>query len=70
MSRDDAIEFDGVVAEVLRELSLLRARKDLSFSERKMLETARSLLVQELAIARHTKESRIQQELDAIFTSA
>jgi CarD family transcriptional regulator len=57
------------VAEVLRELSLLRGRKDLSFSERKMLETARSLLVQELAIARRTKESRIQQELDAIFTS-
>jgi CarD family transcriptional regulator len=56
------------VAEVLRELSLLRGRKDLSFSERKMLETARSLLVQELALARRTKESRIERELDAIFS--
>lgn len=55
------------IAEVLRELSLLRFKKDLSYSERKVLETARSLLVQELAIARCTKESRIQSELDAIF---
>ena len=56
------------VAEVLRELSLLRGRKDLSFSERKMLETARTLLVQELAIAKRTKESHIEKELDAIFS--
>ena len=56
------------VAEVLRELSLLRGRKDLSFSERKMLETARALLVQELAVAKRTKESSIERELDAIFT--
>ncbi len=55
------------VAEVLRELSLLRGRKDLSFSERKMLETARALLVQELAVAKRTKESSIERELDAIF---
>jgi len=55
------------IAEVLRELSLLRFKKDLSYSERKVLETARSLLVQELAIAQRTKESRIENELDAIF---
>jgi CarD family transcriptional regulator len=55
------------VAEVLRELSLLRGQKDLSFSERKMLETARSLVVQELAIAKRTKQSSIERELDAIF---
>lgn len=56
------------IAEVLRELSLLRGKKDLSYSERKVLETARSLLVQELALARRTKESRIESELDAIFS--
>jgi CarD family transcriptional regulator, regulator of rRNA transcription len=56
------------IAEVLRELSLLRVKKDLSYSERKVLETARSLLVQELALARRTKESRIESELDAIFS--
>ena len=55
------------VAEVLRELSLLRVRKDLSFSERKMLETARTLVVQELAVAKRTAEARIEREIDAIF---
>jgi CarD family transcriptional regulator len=55
------------VAEVLRELSLLRGRKDLSFSERKMLETARTLVVQELAVAKRTAEARIEREIDAIF---
>jgi len=56
------------VAEVLRELSLLRIHKDLSFSERKMLETARMLVVQELAVAKRTQEARIERELDAIFS--
>ena len=56
------------VAEVLRELSLLRGRKDLSFSERKMLETARTLVVQELAVAKRTAEAHIEQEIDAIFS--
>lgn len=55
------------VAEVLRELSLLRTRKELSFSERRVLDTARAMLVRELALARRVRESRIEQELDAIF---
>jgi CarD family transcriptional regulator len=56
------------VAEVLRDLSLLKNDKDLSFGERKMLDTARSLLVKELAIARSAKEEKIAKELDKIFT--
>ena len=55
------------IAEVLRDLSLLKNSKDLSFGERKMLDTARQLLVKELAIAKHTKEAKIEQELDRIF---
>ena len=55
------------IAEVLRDLSLLKASKDLSFGERKMLETARQLLVKELAIAKGTKEAKIEAELDKIF---
>jgi CarD family transcriptional regulator len=55
------------VAEVLRELSLLRSKKELSFSERRVLETARSMLVRELALAKRVRESRIEKELDAIF---
>jgi CarD family transcriptional regulator len=56
------------VAEVLRDLSILKTDKDLSFGERKMLDTARSLLVRELAVARGAKEEKIQKELEAIFT--
>jgi CarD family transcriptional regulator len=55
------------IAEVLRDLSVLRASKELSFGERKMLDTARQLLVKELAIAKNTKEAKIEQELDKIF---
>ena len=44
------------VAEVLRDLSLLKHDKDLSFGERKMLDTARNLLVKELAIAKSMEE--------------
>jgi len=58
------------VAEVLRDLSLLKNDKELSFGERKMLDTARSLLVKELAIAKNTKEEKIDRELAEIFTLA
>ena len=55
------------VAEVLRELSVLKAKKELSFSERRVHEAARSMLVRELALANRVVESRIERELDAIF---
>ncbi len=56
------------IAEVLRDLSLLKHDKDLSFGERKMLDTAKSLLVKELAVAKSTKEEKIERELADIFT--
>jgi CarD family transcriptional regulator len=56
------------VAEVLRDLSLLRSDKDLSFGERKVLDTARSLLVKELALAKRRKERDIEKEIDKIFS--
>lgn len=56
------------VAEVLRELSVLQSTKPLSYSERRVLTLARSLLVHELAQARSTQESLIEKELDAIFS--
>ena len=55
------------VAEVLRDLSLLKYSKPLSFGERKMLDQARSLLVKELSVAQSTEEHDIAQELDSIF---
>jgi CarD family transcriptional regulator len=55
------------IAEVLRDLSVLRTTKELSFGERKMLETARGLLVKELAIAKGVGEDKIASEIDSLF---
>lgn len=55
------------VAEVLRDLYLLKVDKDLSFGERKMLDTAQSLLLRELSIAKNTDQSTIMSDIDAIF---
>lgn len=57
------------IAEVLRNLFLLRHSKDLSFGERKMLDQAKHLLVKEISLARATSESIIEQEIQAIFAS-
>lgn len=55
------------IATVLRDLCLLRGDKELSFGERKMLDTARSLLVQELALAKGQEEATVATELDDLF---
>ncbi len=55
------------IAEVLRDLYLLRAEKELSFGERKILDTAKNLLVKELAIVRDVKETDILREIKTIF---
>jgi CarD family transcriptional regulator len=55
------------VAEVLRDLYLLKVDKDLSFGERKMLDTAQGLLLKELSIAKETDESAIMSDINDIF---
>ena len=55
------------IAEVLRDLHLLKTEKELSFGERKIMDTAKNLLVKELAIARDVKESDILREIKTIF---
>lgn len=57
------------IAEVLRNLFLLRHSKDLSFGERKMLDQAKNLLVKEISLAKKAKEELIEQEIQAIFAS-
>ena len=54
-------------AEVLRDLYLLKGDKDLSFGERKMLDTARSLLIKELSLAKECSEDDIESDLKKIF---
>ena len=55
------------VAKVLRDLALLRSEKNLSFCERKMFDQARSLLIQEVSIAKEMEEAEIDAELEKIF---
>lgn len=57
------------VAQVLRDLFLLRLDKELSFGERKMLDTARNLLVKEISIARKAEEDEIAEEVESFFNS-
>jgi CarD family transcriptional regulator len=52
------------VAEVFRDLHRLRRSKALSFGERRMLDTARDLIVQEVSIARRADANAVQQELE------
>jgi len=55
------------IAEVLRDLCLLKFNKDLSFGERKMLDTARNLLIKEISVARNVKERVVERDLEKIF---
>ena len=56
------------VAEVYRDLLILKVEKDLSFGERKMLDTARNLLVKEISLARKIDEDQVEKDLDKIFS--
>ena len=58
------------IAEVMRDLCVLRVTKELSFGERKMLDNARGLLIKELALAKGVSEDKIAEEIDAIFAHA
>ncbi len=56
------------VAEVYRDLLILKLEKELSFGERKMLDTARGLLVKEISLAKEIEEEQVEQDLDRIFS--
>ena len=57
------------VAEVFRDLFLLKLTKDLSFGERKLYDTAQVLLVRELSTAKKTDEATIISEIESLFVS-
>lgn len=58
------------LGEVLRDLSVLKGEKELSFGERKMLDTARGLLVKELSIIQGISEESVLEEIDEILDLA
>lgn len=55
------------VAEVYRDLYRLKSTKTLSFGERRMLDTARNLIVKELSVARKMSETKTERELEKVF---
>ncbi|MCG8686633.1 MAG: CarD family transcriptional regulator [Desulfobacterales bacterium] len=56
------------VAEVFRDLFQLKLEKDLSFGERKLLDTAQNLLVQELSMAKEIDEKAMMKEIENLFS--
>ncbi len=56
------------VAKVLRDLYRLKSEKDLSFGERRLLDTASTLLIVELSLALEEKESDIKSRVDELFS--
>lgn len=55
------------IAQVLRDLYLLRSGKALSYGEKRMLNTAIDLLSQEIAVARGQTPSQTQDEILSAF---
>ncbi len=56
------------VAEVFRDLFLLKLEKDLSFGERKLYDTAQGLLISELSTAKNSDEKTILSEIESLFS--
>jgi CarD family transcriptional regulator len=57
------------VAEVFRDLYRLKSSKTLSFGERRMLDTAKNLIVKELSVARNWTEQKVETELEKAFAA-
>ena len=58
------------VASVMSELLSMRVDKELSFGERKLLDTVKALLVKELALASHKTEEKVEEEILGFFPPA
>jgi len=56
------------VAVVLRDLFLLKVDKDLSYGERKMMDTAKSLLIKEISLAKKVDEEKVEKQIEKLFS--
>ena len=56
------------IARVLRDLFILKCDKNLSFLERKMMDTAKNLLIKEISVASNAEETKVEEDLKRIFT--
>lgn len=55
------------VAEVYRDLHYLKSDKDLSWGEKRMLERARELVVNEISAASDRKTVEVEEEIDQVL---
>ncbi len=58
------------VANVLKDINLLQNDKDLSFGEKRIMDSALDLLVKEISIAKNLKEEKVTKEIDKILTTS
>jgi CarD family transcriptional regulator len=56
------------IADVLRQLLLLKMTKKLSFGERKMLDQCKDLIVKEIALASGDPEGSVSDKIDSLYT--
>ena len=52
------------IAEVLKQIHLLKSEKELSFGEKRVLDQARGLLIKEISIAKDAKEEKVATEIE------
>ncbi len=55
------------VAEVLRDLYILKREKELSFAEKKMFEKAKHLIIKELSTVMNRPETFVEEKIKKIF---
>lgn len=55
------------VAEVYRDLCLIKADRELSFGERKVLDVAEALLIKELSVAQDAEERTVTEQVSNLF---
>ena len=56
------------IACVLRDLLVLKADKSLSFGERKIMDTAKNLLIKEISVVSKLEEQKIEKDFETLFT--
>lgn len=56
------------IADVLRQLLLLKMTKKLSFGERKMLDQCKDLIVKEISLASGDPEGSVSEKIDSLYT--
>ena len=55
------------IADVLRQLLLLKMTKKLSFGERKMLDQCKELIVKEISLSSGAPEGSISEKIDSLY---